>query len=100
MTLTFIQGHKCVSNLNTLYLAIFRTILTEAITFKLGMTADLRMPCVLMLVWMTLTLMQGHSGSANAQIKSVLLSATKQAISIKLATTTVGLLSYVAETLT
>ena len=41
---------------------------------------------MLMLVLMTLTLMQGHSGSAKARNQRSMLSATKQAISIKLAT--------------
>ena len=49
------------------------------------MTVDLWMPYMLILVLMTLTLMQGHSGSAKNQ--RCMLSATKQAISIKLATT-------------
>ena len=49
------------------------------------MTVDLWMPYMLMLVPMTL--MQGHSGSGKAQIQHCMLSATKQAISIKLATT-------------
>ena len=34
--------------------------------FKLGMTVDLGMAYMLMLVLMTLTLMQGHSGSVKA----------------------------------
>ena len=49
---------------------------------------DLWMPYILMLVLMRLTLMQGHNGSAKAkQIQRCMLSATKQAISIKLAST-------------
>ena len=40
-----------------------------------------------MLVSMTLTLMQGHSESAKAKIQRCMLLATKQAISIALATT-------------
>ena len=35
-----------------------------AVGFKLGMTVDLYMAYMLMLVSMTLTLIQGHSGSA------------------------------------
>ena len=50
------------------------------------MTVDLWMPHVLMLALMTLTLMQGHSGSAKEKIQRCMLSAAKQAISIKLAT--------------
>ena len=38
-----------------------------AITFKLGVTVDLWMPYMLMLVSKTLTLMQGYSGSAKAK---------------------------------
>ena len=47
------------------------------------------MPYLLMLVSITLTLMQGHSGSANANQKNQrgMLSETKQAISITVATT-------------
>ena len=39
-----------------------------------------------MLVLMTLTLMQGHSGLVNAKRQRCMLSATKHAIRIKLAT--------------
>ena len=56
--------------------------------FKLGMTVDLCMAYnMLMLVLMTLTLMQGHSGSAEEQIQRATISTTKQVISINLATT-------------
>ena len=41
---------------------------------------------MLMLVLITLTFMQGHSGSAKAKNQHCMLSATKQAIRIKLAT--------------
>ena len=51
--------------------------------FKLGMSVDLCMAYMPMLVSMTLTLMQGHNGSAKATI----IWTTKQAISITLATT-------------
>ena len=61
------------------------------------MMVDLWMPY--MLISMTLTLMQGHSGLAKAKYQRCMLSATKQAISIKLATT-VGLFFYVTLTLT
>ena len=47
------------------------------------------MPFMLMLVSMTLTLVQGHSGLAKAKHQHYMLSVTKQAIRIKL-TTTVG----------
>ena len=61
------------------------------LTFKLGVTVDLWMPYMLMLVSVTLT--QGHSRSAKVkkQKQTWMLSATKEAISIKLATK-VGLL--------
>ena len=52
-----------------------------------GMTVDLGMPDMLMLVPVTLNWMQGYSGSAKANNSRGILSATKQAISIKLATT-------------
>ena len=51
------------------------------------MTVDLRMPYMLMLVLITLTVMQGHGGLATAKNQHCMLSATKQVISIKLATT-------------
>ena len=47
---------------------------------------------MLMLVSMTLTLMQGHSGSAKAKSQRWIISTSKQAISIKLATTVSQLL--------
>ena len=58
-----------------------------SITLKLGLPVDLWMPNILMLVSITLTLMQGHSELAKATIQRCVLSATKQARSIKLATT-------------
>ena len=58
-----------------------------ALAFTLGMTVDLCMSYLLMLVSMTLTLMQGHSGSAKAKIQYWFILKTKQAKSIKLATT-------------
>ena len=56
---------------------------------KLGMTVDLCIACniMLMLVSMTLTLMQGHGGSAKANILFLIVSLAKQATSVKLATT-------------
>ena len=42
---------------------------------------------MLMLFSMTLTLMQGHSGSTKAKNQHCMLSETKQAVSIKLAAT-------------
>ena len=51
------------------------------------MTVDFWMPYMPMLVLMALTLMQDHSGSVNARNQRCKLSATKLAISIKLATT-------------
>ena len=67
--LDLIQGHKCVSNLTTFQLAISQTIFE--LTFKLGMREYLSMPYMLMFVLMTLTLMQGHSGSAKEKISVV-----------------------------
>ena len=59
----------------------------KTIAFNLGMTVDLWMPYMLRLVLMTLTLMQGHSWSAKAKNQCCMHLATKQVISIKLATT-------------
>ena len=67
MTLTFIQGHKCVSNLTTFYLAISQAIFKLLHVFKFGMTVDLWIPDMIMLILMTLTLMQGHRGSSKAK---------------------------------
>ena len=55
--------------------------------FKLGLNVDLCMGYLLMVVLMTLTLMQGHSDSAEENIKLWIISTTKQAIHIKLAAT-------------
>ena len=49
------------------------------------MTVHLCVPYMLMLILMTLTFVQGHSGSAKAKSRRSMLSAAKQAISIKLA---------------
>ena len=57
MTLTFIQGHTCVSNLPMFYLYCN----TNTMEFKLGMTVDVCMAYMPMLVSVILTLMQGHS---------------------------------------
>ena len=54
--------------------------------FKLGMTVDVFMAYLLMLVSMTLALMHVHSGSAKANIHGCICSTTKQSTSIKLAT--------------
>ena len=64
-------------------------IVVSRTIFKLwhSMTVDLFMAYVLMLVSMTLTLMQGHNGSAKAKSKRWIISTIKQAIRIKLATT-------------
>ena len=50
------------------------------------MAVDLWMPYMLILALTTLTLLQGHSGSAKAKHQRRMLSATKQAISYKLDT--------------
>ena len=59
----------------------------SAMAFKLGMKVDLCMGYILMVVSMTLTLMQGHSGSIEENIQLGIISTTKQAIKIKLAAT-------------
>ena len=55
--------------------------------FQLGMTVDLCMAYLLVLILMTLTLVQGHSGSANANKSALNYLENKQATSITLATT-------------
>ena len=55
--------------------------------FKLGMKFDLCMGYTFMVVSMTLTLMQGHSGSAGKKNQFWIISTTKQAVHIKLAAT-------------
>ena len=76
MTLTFIQGHKCVKL--DYFLTCNISGNTQAISFKLGMMVLVRgrlmdaiLYYMLMLVLMTLTFMQGHSGSAKAKTTSV-----------------------------
>ena len=60
LAVTCIEGHKCY------FLTCNISDNIQAITFKLGMVVDLHMVYVLMVVSMTLTLMQGHSGSVKA----------------------------------
>ena len=55
--------------------------------FKRGMLVDLRMTYMLMLMSITLTLMQGHSGLAEEKIQLWIILTSKQAMSIKLAAT-------------
>ena len=57
----------------------------SSMAFKLGMAVDLCMTYMSMLVSMTLTLTQGHTGSAKAKYQRWIISTTMQAISIKLA---------------
>ena len=52
--------------------------------FTLGATVDVCMAYKVMFISMTFTVVQGHSGSANAkqsELNFVVISATKQAIS-------------------
>ena len=79
MTLPFTQGHNCISDYNSHIL--------DSLASKLGMTVDLCMTYLLMLNLMTLTLMQGHNGSAKATNQCWIILTTKQTVSIKLATT-------------
>ena len=51
------------------------------------MTVDLSIAYMLMLILMTLTLVQGHSGTEKAKKQRWIISTTEQAISIKLAAT-------------
>ena len=86
MTITFIQGHKCLK-LDCFLTCNISDILSYYIqTWHDGRLVD-ALSYLLMLVLVTLTLMQVHSGSAKAKSQRCILSATKQAISIKLATT-------------
>ena len=55
--------------------------------FKLGMTIEVSLAYMRMLVSMTLTLMKGHSGLAEEQIQHQIIPTTKQAVSLKLAAT-------------
>ena len=55
--------------------------------FELGMLVDLCMAYMFKHVLMTLTLMQGHNGSAEDKIQRCIISTCKQVIRIKLATT-------------
>ena len=53
--------------------------------FKLGMKVALCMGYIVVVVSMTLTLMQGHSGSSEGENQICIISTTKQAIQIILA---------------
>ena len=68
LTLTFIQGHKCVSDKVNYFLTC-----NISDKFKLDMTVDLWITYMLILM----TLMQAHSGSAKAKNQRSMLSATK-----------------------
>ena len=59
----------------------------SAMVFKLGVTVDLCIVYMLMVVSMTLTLMQGHSGLAEEKSQRWIIWTTKQAISILLSAT-------------
>ena len=62
MTLLFTQGQMC-----NLYYNSNISDSISAMAFKLSMAVDLWMTYMLMLIWMILTLLQGHSGLAKAQ---------------------------------
>ena len=49
--------------------------------FKLSMKVDLCMGYMLMVILVTLTLMQGHSDSAEEQIQLLIILTTKQVLS-------------------
>ena len=87
MTLLVIQGHNCISNFTNVKLC-YNSRISDSINFKLwhpNLACGRRI--MLMLVSMTLTLMQGHSGSAKIKIQCWIISTSKQSTSIKLATT-------------
>ena len=68
-TLTFVQGHKCVSNLlffNLQYLGQYLSYCIQS--WRDGRLIDtMNFVIMLTLILMTLTLMQGHSGSAKSK---------------------------------
>ena len=80
---SFIQGHKCVSNVTTYNLQYLGQYLSYYIqTWRDGKRMDAIIIIMLVLVSMTLTLMQGHNGPANANNQHWMFSAIEQAISI------------------
>ena len=88
MTLTFIQGHKCISNLKDYFLTCNILDNIKAITFKLGMTVGRLMDAIYA---------HAHSDDLDLDARSQwvrkcttisalnALSATKQVVSIQLA---------------
>ena len=81
-------SHNCLSKLRNAFTCIVIYVGKYlAMAFKLGMKADLCMWYRLVVVLMTLTLMQGNSGSAEEQIQLWIFLTTKQAIKIKIAAT-------------
>ena len=88
--MTFTQGHNCVSKLTNAYICTLIVIPRKicilwhsTLVWRLNYAWDI----ILMIVSMTLTVMQGDSGSAEEQIQLCMISTTKQAIQIKLAAT-------------
>ena len=68
MTILFTQGHNCVSNFTLFLRCSINSNISDSIyamALKLGMTVDLYMAYMLMLI--SMTLMQDHSGSAKAK---------------------------------
>ena len=64
MTLTFTQGHKCVSNLPTFNLQYLGQYISYHIQTRHGGRPIHTIIIMLMLDSVTWTLIQGHSGSA------------------------------------
>ena len=89
MTLIFIQGHNCISNSTDGYWYYNSNIsdTIKAMAFKLFMTVGLWIAYMLMLDWMTLTLVQGHSELKEENIQRWIISTTKQAKSIQISAT-------------
>ena len=83
MTLLFTQGYNCISKLHKFLICtivvIFRTIFKLwHLNLALTMTVALCMLWILILV--TLTMMKGHSGSADDKIQHWIILTTKQVI--------------------
>ena len=91
VTLTFIQGHTCVSNETTFLTSNIYRIIFKPLHINLARRHTY--------TWQlcSCSLVQGHSGSAKANIQCWIISTTKKATSITLSTTA-GHLFYVTLT--
>ena len=98
MALTFAQGHNFVSNLRKSFRLYFNgNIYRKYLSYGIHTWRECRLMhgiYIPIVVSMTLTLTQGHSGSAEDQIQLSVISTTKKAIQIKLAATVCHDTSY------